>query len=58
MRDYVNEGSVKPSRESDFRAEGGKNQRQNISRLEVSCHLKFSLKSVELISEHLFLIIA
>lgn len=54
----MNEGSAKPSQESDFRAEGGKNQRQNISRLEVSCHFKFNFKSVELISEHLFLIIA
>lgn len=54
----MNEHSVKPSQETDFRAGGGNNQRQNISRLEVSCHFKFSLKSVELISEHFFLIIA
>lgn len=58
MRDYVNECSVKPSQGTDFRAEGEKNQRQNISRVEVSHHFKFSLKSVELISEHLFPIIA
>lgn len=54
----MNEHSVKPSREIDFRAEGGNNQGQNISRLEVSCHFKFDLKSVVLISEHIFLIIA
>lgn len=47
MRDYVNQCSVKPSGETDFRAEEGKNQRQNISSLEVSNHFKFSLKSVE-----------
>lgn len=35
------------------KAEGGRNQRRNISSLGVSCHFKFNLKGVELITEHI-----